>query len=75
MTSCTRPPLSCSRATRGSVSSRAIGKPALTQQLGLGIDEAYRFATDVMASASQTVDAQEAMAAFVAKREPHFEGR
>jgi len=63
------------RATRGSVASRAIGKAALTHQLGLGIDEAYRFATEVMASASQTADAQEGMAAFVAKRDAHFEGR
>lgn len=63
------------RATRGSAASRAIGKAALTHQLGLGLDEAYRFATEVMASASQLADAQEAMAAFVAKREPRFEGR
>jgi len=63
------------RATRGSAASRAIGKAALTHQLGLGIADAYRFATEVMASASQTADAQEGMAAFVDKREPRFEGR
>ncbi len=58
------------RATRGSRASRAVGKPALHRQLDLPIDEAYAFATDVMARASQLPDAQEGMAAFVEKRPP-----
>ena len=63
------------RATRGSAASRAIGKAALTHQLGLPLDEAYRYATEVMTAASQIADAREAMAAFVEKRPPVFSGR
>jgi enoyl-CoA hydratase/carnithine racemase len=56
------------RATRGSAASRAIGKRALYAQLSMGQPEAYEYATEVMASASQIHDAKEGMAAFVEKR-------
>ena len=59
-------------ATRGSRASRAIGKPALYRQLDLPLDEAYAFATGIMASASQVPDAQEGMAAFVERRPPQW---
>jgi len=63
------------RATRGSASSRAVGKPALHRQLDLPLDEAYAWAVQVMAEASQLEDAQEGMAAFVEKRPPVWRGR
>ena len=61
-----------SRATRGSAASRAVGKAELHHQLDLPLDEAYDSAIEVMARASQLVDAQEAMTAFVHKRPPVF---
>ena len=64
-----------SRATRGSAASRAIGKRALHTQLGMGQHEAYAYAVEVMASASQLRDAQEGMASFVEKRPPVWEHR
>ncbi|HKY13565.1 MAG TPA: enoyl-CoA hydratase-related protein [Microthrixaceae bacterium] len=60
------------RATRGSAASRAVGKAALYRQLDMGLDEAYGYATDVMAEASQLPAAREMMAAFVEKRAPHY---
>jgi enoyl-CoA hydratase/carnithine racemase len=59
-------------ATRGSRASRAIGKPALYRQLDLSLEEAYSYATGVMAAASQVPDAQEGMASFIERREPHW---
>lgn len=58
------------RATRGSASSKAVGKATLHQQLDLGVADAYELATRVMAASSQTADARENMAAFVEKRPP-----
>jgi enoyl-CoA hydratase/carnithine racemase len=63
------------RATRGSAASRGVGKPALHHQLDLPLDEAYGFAVEIMAGASQLEDAQEGMAAFVDKREPVWHHR
>ncbi len=60
------------RATRGSAASRAVGKAALHHQLDLPLDEAYRFAVEVMARASQLDDAREGMASFVQKRPPRW---
>ena len=60
------------RATRGSRESRAIGKSAFYRQIDMTRDDAYRYATEVMAEASQVPDAQEGMAAFVEKRPPHW---
>lgn len=60
------------RATRGSRSSKAVGKLALYRQIGLDQPEAYAYAVEVMAAASQTPDAREGVAAFLAKRPPRF---
>jgi len=60
-------------STRGSFFSRAIGKRALYAQLELPQPQAYGYAMEVMAAASQIPDAQENMRAFLEKRRPHFE--
>jgi enoyl-CoA hydratase/carnithine racemase len=58
------------RATRGSRASKALGKQTLYAQLDRPEVDAYRIASEVMASASQTAGAKEGMAAFLAKRPP-----
>ena len=58
------------RATRGSRRSKALGKTALHTQMALGQADAYRYAVEVMASSSQTPDAQEGIASFLEKRPP-----
>ena len=63
------------RATRGSPLSKSIGKQAFYAQIGLDQRSAYDYATEVMAAASQTEDAQEGVASFLEKRPPKFEGR
>jgi enoyl-CoA hydratase/carnithine racemase len=60
------------RATRGSPSSKAIGKLAFHQQVDMDLASAYDYATGVMAEASQTEDAQEGLRAFLEKRRPRF---
>ena len=60
-------------ATRGSFLSKALGKQALYAQLDLPQSQAYTYAIEVMAAASQIPDAQEGMRAFLEKRKPHFE--
>ena len=59
-------------ATRGSFISKGIGKQAYYAQIDLPQDQAYSYAVEVMASASQIPDAQEGMQAFLEKRSPHF---
>jgi enoyl-CoA hydratase/carnithine racemase len=59
-------------ATRGSAVSKGIGKQALYAQLELSESQAYRYATEVMAAASQIPDAQEGMRAFLEKRPARF---
>ena len=63
------------RATRGSAESKAKGKQAFYAQADLDTAGAYAYATEVMASTSQSVDGQETMRAFVEKRRPNFVGR
>ncbi len=63
------------RACRGSTLSKAMGKQTLYAQLDLPQDQAYRYAVETMASASQTHDAQEGIAAFLNKRKANFTGR
>jgi enoyl-CoA hydratase/carnithine racemase len=60
------------RATRGSVSSKALGKRAFHTQIGMDLPQAYAYAVEVMAAASQTADARENVAAFLEKRPPNF---
>jgi enoyl-CoA hydratase/carnithine racemase len=60
------------RATRGSAASKATGKQGFYRQVDLDQAAAYTFASDVMARASQTPDAQEGMRAFLDKRRPSF---
>jgi enoyl-CoA hydratase/carnithine racemase len=56
------------RATRGSRESKALGKQAFYTQTSMGQPDAYRYAVEVMAAASQTAAAQEGIAAFLEKR-------
>lgn len=56
------------RATRGSVMSKAMGKHTLYEQLSMDQRQAYAYAVEVMAAASQTADGQEGMASFLEKR-------
>lgn len=60
-------------ATRGSRHSKARGKSALYDQLSMSQDDAYRYAVEVMAQASQTVDGQEVAASFLQKRPPRWQ--
>jgi enoyl-CoA hydratase/carnithine racemase len=60
------------RATRGSASSKALGKRAFHTQIGMDLPQAYAYAVEVMASASQTPVAKENVAAFLEKRTPNF---
>jgi len=60
------------RATRGSPFSKGIGKQAFYRQVDLDTNAAYDYATEVMASSSQTEDARETMHAFREKRLPKF---
>ncbi|MCU1588477.1 MAG: enoyl-CoA hydratase [Frankiales bacterium] len=59
-------------ATRGSRHSKARGKAVLHEQLSMTQDEAYRYAVQVMAEASQHPDAQEGVAAFLEKRQARW---
>ncbi|MDT7595942.1 MAG: hypothetical protein QOJ06_1488 [Pseudonocardiales bacterium] len=58
------------RATRGSRTSKALGKKILYSQLDRPEADAYAIALEVMAAASQTESAKEGMVAFLAKRRP-----
>jgi enoyl-CoA hydratase/carnithine racemase len=60
------------RATRGSPASKATGKRAFYAQIGMDQPQAYAYAVEVMAAASQTPEAREGIAAFLAKRPPEF---
>ena len=60
------------RATRGSAASKAVGKQAFYTQIGMDLPQAYEYAIEVMAAASQTPAAREGIDAFLAKRKPSF---
>ena len=59
-------------ATRGSFISKGIGKQAYYAQIDMPQHQAYAYAMEVMAAASQLADAQEGMHAFLEKRKPQF---
>ena len=63
------------RACRGSRESKGIGKKAYYQQIGLTENDAYAFASAVMAEAVVSDVAQEGINAFLEKRPPDFGGR
>jgi len=63
------------RATRGSAFSKGLGKRAFYAQIDLDQPKAYTHAMSVMASSSQTHDAQEGMTAFLEHRPAQFENR
>jgi enoyl-CoA hydratase/carnithine racemase len=52
-----------------------VGKQAFYRQLELGLDEAYDYASDVMAENMMARDAEEGIGAFIEKREPKWEGQ
>ena len=60
------------RATRGSVLSKALGKQGFYRQIDLPQDAAYRYAVELMASAAMTPDAQEGISAFLEKRHAQY---
>lgn len=59
-------------ATRGSFISKGIGKQAYYAHIDMPQQQAYAYAMEVMAAASQLSDAQEGMHAFLEKRKPNF---
>jgi enoyl-CoA hydratase/carnithine racemase len=61
------------RATRGSAGSKGLGKRAFYRQIDLDQTAAYEYASQLMAAAVTTADAQEGIAAFLEKRAPKFE--
>jgi enoyl-CoA hydratase/carnithine racemase len=61
------------RASRGSALSMATGKAAYYRQIDLPQQQAYEFASSVMAQATLTRDAQEGIEAFFAKRAAVYE--
>ena len=58
------------RATRGSIESKGLGKQGFYAQVGRDQDSAYAFAIELMSSAAMIPDAQEGFAAFLEKRKP-----
>lgn len=63
------------RATRGSVDSKALGKKTYYEQIGMNVSDAYEFASAVMADAAVSDVAQEGIQAFLEKRSPQFGDR
>ena len=53
----------------------SMGKAAFYQQMDMELDDAYAFASDVMARNMQEHDAHEGIDAFLQKRSPEWKGR
>jgi enoyl-CoA hydratase/carnithine racemase len=64
-----------SRATRGSIASKAAGKRGYYAQTELGQTDAYAYAVAVMSQSATTHDAQEGIAAFLEKRRATYTDR
>jgi enoyl-CoA hydratase/carnithine racemase len=64
-----------SRATRGSIASKAAGKRGYYAQTELGQTDAYVYAVAVMSQSATTHDAQEGIAAFLEKRRATYTDR
>ena len=62
-------------ATRGSRSSKALGKAGFYTQIDLNVADAYVAATDLMVSASLTEDGREGIESFAEKRPPVWADR
>ena len=62
------PRLSERAASRGSRTSKAIGKRAYYDTIDLDLEAAYTHASEVMAESSMRDEAREAMRAFLEKR-------
>jgi len=60
------------RVTRGSAVSKGVGKRAFYTQMDLDQTNAYAYASEIMATASQHRDAQEGIRAFIEKRAPQW---
>ena len=58
------------RATRGSRYAKGIGKRTLYAQMDMGVGDAYKLATDVMATNAARGDGAEWPRAFIEKRRP-----
>jgi enoyl-CoA hydratase/carnithine racemase len=63
------------RATRGSILSKRLGKRGFYEQVGLEQGKAYEYAINLMAASVLTDDAQEGIASFLEKRKPTFTQR
>jgi enoyl-CoA hydratase/carnithine racemase len=61
------------RATRGSATSKGLGKQSFYAEIELPQTDAYRYALDVMARAGTSPEAQEGFASFLEKRKPRLE--
>lgn len=59
-------------ASRGSASSKALGKRTFYRQVDLDVAAAYADAVEVMAQSSQTPDGRESMRSFIEKRPAMF---
>ncbi|HEX8109704.1 MAG TPA: enoyl-CoA hydratase-related protein, partial [Kofleriaceae bacterium] len=55
-------------ASRGSLTSKALGKRTFYQQIELDVEAAYAEAIEVMAQSAVTPDGRENMRAFIEKR-------
>jgi enoyl-CoA hydratase/carnithine racemase len=60
------------RVSRGSPTSKGLGKRGFYAQVDLDQPKAYSYAIELMAASAMTPDAQEGIAAFLEKRKPDF---
>lgn len=60
------------RVSHGSATAKALGKQAIYNQIDRPARDAYTYAIEVMAAASQTDHAKEGMTAFLEKRQPNW---